>query len=264
MQPETRPVLQYTGAAWLAGFMRDDLFAWLDIALPWEGDERQVPKRHHVSDRLTQLVEAVSVACEPPLRVKTSGTPANARSRMVCLPAFAGIPPAFRGGLLICVHPGAGSDTKQWPLAYFATLIDLLVEVHDARIILIGGPDEAPVAADVIARVSHPENLFSVAGTAKLADLPIILRASDMFIGNDSGPKHLAAALGVRTLGIHAAVVDAREWGPIGQHAVALRRRVYCGPCYIAAAAECPRGMACLTGLLPADAYRACERLLST
>jgi ADP-heptose:LPS heptosyltransferase/GT2 family glycosyltransferase len=264
LQPETRPVLQYTGAKWLAGFIQGDLFAWLDIALPWEGDEKLIPKRHHVSDRLTQLVEAVSVACEPPLRVKLPGTPANARSRMASLRAFAGMPPSFRTGLLICVHPGAGSDTKQWPAAYFATLIDLLIEVHNARIILIGGPDEAPVAADVIARISHPEKVFSVASKAKLADLPVILRACDMFVGNDSGPKHLAAALGVRTLGIHSAVVDAREWGPIGQHVVALRRRVYCGPCYIAAAAQCPRGMACLTGLLPADAYRACERLLHT
>ncbi len=264
MQPETRQVLQHTCAAWLAGFTRNDLFPWLDIALPWEGDERQIPKRHHVSDRLTQLVEAVSVACEPLARIKTPGSTGNARARMASLRAFAGMKPAFRAGLLVCVHPGAGSDTKQWPAAYFATLIDLLIEVHDARVILIGGPDEAEVAADVIARVLQPERVFSVAGATKLADLPLIMRACDMFVGNDSGPKHLAASLGVRTLGIHSAVVDAREWGPIGQYAVALRRRVYCGPCYIAAASECPRGMACLTGLLPSDAYRACERLLAT
>jgi hypothetical protein len=73
----------------------------------------------------------------------------------------------------------------------------------------------------------------------------------------------LAAALGVPTLGIHSAVVDAVEWGPLGTAAFALRRNVVCGPCYLEFASDCPRAMACLTGIKPRDAYAACLRLLA-
>jgi hypothetical protein len=73
----------------------------------------------------------------------------------------------------------------------------------------------------------------------------------------------MAASLGVPTLGIHSAVVDAEEWAPLGAAAFALEKRVVCSPCYLAYASECPRGLACLTGLKPKDALVACQRLLA-
>jgi ADP-heptose:LPS heptosyltransferase len=67
-----------------------------------------------------------------------------------------------------------------------------------------------------------------------------------LFIGNDSGPKHIAAAVGIPTVGIHSGVVDPVDWGPIGPSSVALRRNMVCGPCYLANAEDCPRSPACL------------------
>jgi ADP-heptose:LPS heptosyltransferase len=83
-----------------------------------------------------------------------------------------------------------------------------------------------------------------------------------LYIGNDSGPKHIAAAIGIPTLGIHSGVVDPVEWGPIGPSAVALRRNMNCSPCYLANAEDCPRSLACLRLLEPNLVYEAADLML--
>jgi ADP-heptose:LPS heptosyltransferase len=90
------------------------------------------------------------------------------------------------------------------------------------------------------------------------------MRACKLFVGNNSGPKHLAASLGVPTIGIHSGVVDATEWAPLGPQAVAIRRQMICGPCYLEFASDCPRDLACLSGLRPRDVLAVCRRLLGS
>jgi hypothetical protein len=83
-----------------------------------------------------------------------------------------------------------------------------------------------------------------------------------LYIGNDSGPKHVAAAVGIPTIGIHSGVVDPTEWGPIGPSAVALRRNMTCSPCYLANAQDCPRSLACLKFFEPAMVYETAAMML--
>jgi hypothetical protein len=68
---------------------------------------------------------------------------------------------------------------------------------------------------------------------ATITDLTVLLRACVLYLGNNSAPKHIAAALGVPTIGIHAGIVDATEWAPIGPRAIALQRHMACSPCYL-------------------------------
>jgi len=163
---------------------------------------------------------------------------------------------------LICVHPTAGNDMKQWPVEYFAVLIDQLVENDGAHIVLIGAPGEEEIAEGLVARLRQPEAVTSFVGKVPLAELPAVLRAASLFIGNDSGPKHIAAGLGVPTVGIHSGTVDVREWGPIGPNAVAVAREVVCSPCYLSRVEDCRRGLVCLRQLGPDKVYEACKRLL--
>ena len=116
---------------------------------------------------------------------------------------------------------------------------------------LIGSAEEAELADEVLARVANRNAVVSVVGKTPLRQLPDLLRACVLYVGNNSGPKHIAAALGVPTIGIHSGVVDAIEWGPIGRRAVALRRNMSCSPCYLARTKDCPRGFACMRGLEP-------------
>jgi ADP-heptose:LPS heptosyltransferase len=88
------------------------------------------------------------------------------------------------------------------------------------------------------------------------------LRRSALFVGNNSGPQHLAAAAGIATIGVHSGVVDAREWGPLGPRAVAVRKDVVCSPCFLEFPEHCQRGLSCLRDLPVGYVYRACLQAL--
>ncbi|HEY1795571.1 MAG TPA: glycosyltransferase family 9 protein [Stellaceae bacterium] len=249
--PETRPILQLAGARWLAGFDHDRQFPWLDVVKDWEGDPARLRKRSHVSDDLLGLVDAIATAAEPNEATLRAHAPAGTAK------------PHQRAGRLVVVHPGAGTAIKQWPAEHFATLIDQLLATHDVDIALIGSQDEAPVAEQIMAKLERPALVRSLIGDLGLAELPDFLATAALFVGNDSGPKHIAAGLGIATVGVHAGTVDAREWGPSGPYAVAIRRDMICSPCYLSDAAQCWRGLACLTELKPASVYDICNRLLA-
>jgi GT2 family glycosyltransferase/ADP-heptose:LPS heptosyltransferase len=253
-RPDLRHVLRHTGAPILAGLEQDGLFAWLDIAVQPEADINLLRKRVHVADELTRLVEAVSLACEPPACRVPGRDIAAARSHLAALPAFAGVPPAFFAARLVCVHPGAAPGLFAWPAAHFATLVALLAGVPGTLVLYIG--------TETIDSMAGIDGVMPLADAVRPADLALVLRACSLFVGGAGGPAHLAASLGVPTVAVHDAVRDASACAAVGPNAVALQRRMHCGPCYIQAESECPRAMACLTGLPPGQVYRACLRLL--
>ncbi len=263
-QPDTRHLLQHTGARWLAGFDQNYRNKWLDIAIEWEGDLARNHKRTHVIDSLVQLVDAVAEACDSDRDVVHHPiSPAKARADVALLAPVEELGPAMFSRRLVCVHTGAGAENKQWPPRSFAGLIDLLIGEEGVNVVLVGGPDDLPITIETLRHVRRTEAVFSLVGKTSLHDLMKVLRASDLYIGNDSGPKHMAASVGVPTIGIHAGSVDTVEWGPMGPSAFAIRRDVTCSPCYLARASDCHRGLACLNGIKVSDVYRGCQRMLA-
>jgi ADP-heptose:LPS heptosyltransferase len=163
---------------------------------------------------------------------------------------------------LICIHPVAGSVMRQWPVEKFAALIELLLDPGDCNVALIGGADEKALAEKVLAGLERRRQVFNLTGRLPLEQLPTLLSRAALFVGNNSGPQHLAAAAGIPTIGIHSGVVDAREWGPLGPRAVAIRKDVVCSPCFLEFPEQCQRGLACLRDLPVGYVYRACLRAL--
>ncbi|MGH7040610.1 MAG: glycosyltransferase family 9 protein [Acetobacteraceae bacterium] len=251
---DTRELLRCAGARWLAGFDHMGQFPWLDLALEWEGDRALQPKRQHISEDLLRLVDAVALGAD------TAAT-ASVRPR-----ATAPLPAAF-GSLferaVVCVHPGAGNVMKQWPETHFIALIALLLRRHPVNVLLIGGPDEAEIATRVEHEIGEPGRVGSTVSRLPLDELPGLLARCMLFIGNDSGPKHIAAALGVPTVGIHSGTVDPAEWGPMGKDAVAVARAMSCAPCYLNRQQDCPRGLVCIHGIDPGAVYRLCRPVLA-
>lgn len=256
---ETRTLLRNSGAKLTAGFDYQNQFPWLDIAIQWEGDAAFVAKRQHISDDLINIVDAVVAGGEPERSL--TKRPDDWSRRQV--PVVARL---NREGIyarrVVCVHPTAGNAFKQWPAEHFASLINLLVEFEDVNAALVGGPDEVEIADQIIGLIKKPERVVSFAGKLKLDELPYFIESCALFVGNDSGPKHLAATLGVPTIGIHSGVIDPIEWGPLGEMALAIKRDVTCSPCYLAKREDCHRGVACLEGLAPAEVMSVCRRLL--
>jgi ADP-heptose:LPS heptosyltransferase/GT2 family glycosyltransferase len=255
---DTRDALKHSGAKLTAGFDHRGKFAWLDVALEWDGDQPFLPKRAQVADDYVALVEAVSLACESERQAVAPPPREAARA----LPGLADLPPGLFDRPVLGVHPAAGNVLRQWPPEHFALLIDLIVEAFDVNVALIGAANEAAIAEAVFERVGAQERVWSLVGRTKLGELPALLGALRLFVGNNSGPHHLAAAMGVATVGVHSGVVSAREWGPLGPLAVAVQRDMSCGPCYLEKPVGCARGLACLQGLRPAEVFRVCEQML--
>jgi ADP-heptose:LPS heptosyltransferase/GT2 family glycosyltransferase len=252
----TRDVLKYTGARFLAGFDYLGQFPFLDVSLDWDGDRTLQRKRSHIIDDLLGLVNAIGQATKTDRAVMQ---PRPARMPLSELPEEV---QTLFARPVVAVHPGAGNITKQWPTEHFSALIDLLIERNGVNVLLIGGPDEVAVAKDLLQSVLHPEAIASMAGKTSLTELPRLLLNCALYIGNDSGPKHIAAAIGLPTIGVHSGVVDPVEWGPLGPRAIALRRNMTCSPCYLAKAEDCPRSLACLRLLEPNLVYEAAVMLL--
>jgi ADP-heptose:LPS heptosyltransferase len=243
----------------LAGFDYRNQFPWLDISLAFEGDIQLVRKHQHVSDDLVSLVDTVAAAgtlervgiCRP-------GDLSPRQSAFVPRLRKLGV---YRRRL-VCVHPASGNEMRQWPPERFAEISNALIASEEVDIALIGGPDEEAFAASVERHIHDHSRVHNLIGKFKLDELPYFLETCALFIGNNSGPKHMAAGLGVPTVGIHSGVVDAREWGPLGPYAVAVQRNMNCSPCYFATRDQCHRGLACLNGLTAAQIISTCRKFL--
>ena len=285
--PDVRHFLRHSGARWLAGFDQQGRFPWLDIALEWDEDVPLRGKRGHVSDDLLALVECIAVRTGPGPTESGSlqgrDLPQNRISAQPAQPArLVPPPPAPPAGRtaparralpviarkhlgqkpFVCVHPASGSVMRQWPPERFAELVDMLLQ-QGLAVALVGGPADRELADRVLKAVVRRREVADLVGKLSLQQLPDLLKATVLFVGNNSGPQHVAASLGVPTVGVHSGVVDAVEWAPLGANALAVRRRMSCSPCYLERREDCQRGVACLTGLTAAEVYGVCVGLLT-
>ena len=254
-QPDTRHVLQVSGARIQAGFDHQGRFPWLDIALEWDEDVPLRSKRAHVTEDLNVLVDLVVSSSEAQ---SASATPTKAALRVGDFKAS-----RMFAKPLVCVHPAAGSEMRQWPLEKFSELINELLARGNIHVAIIGGADDRELVQRMLSRIVRRRQVFDLVGKVSLADLPQLLARAVLFVGNNSGPQHMAASLGIPTVAVHSGVVDAHEWGPRGPRAVAIRRQMSCSPCYIEHAKDCPRALECLTGINSRDVLSTCVRMLA-
>ena len=115
---------------------------------------------------------------------------------------------------VIALHPGSSNVSKCWPPEKFSQLIRLLVDV-DLNVILLLGPVEKEHFQQFTRGITTKVDIVMPSSVAQLA---IELRNADLFVGNDSGPGHLAAAVGTTTLSLFGPT-NPNIWGPIGSKA---------------------------------------------
>lgn len=127
-----------------------------------------------------------------------------------------------------CGHGARNGYAKIWPRRHWINLID---QLHQAgyRAVLVGGPDEAK-AANLIAETCDKAPLV-LTGRTTLGQLAAVLAHCDLMVGSDSGPLHLAAALGTRVVGLYGPTSTVR-YGPSGQPDAVRRHPIFCSPCY--------------------------------
>ncbi len=99
------------------------------------------------------------------------------------------------GEMLIAFGPGAGQPHRMWPLASFRKLGDWLRGETQARIVVVGGHNEKPLGEELQRLLG--ESMINLVGKTTLRQAAAILRRCQLYVGNDAGPMHLAAAAGV-------------------------------------------------------------------
>jgi ADP-heptose:LPS heptosyltransferase len=136
------------------------------------------------------------------------------------------------GNRLICIHAGSGTSVKQWPEDRWSAVADTLADQLDARIVLTGGDHEVAAALRIADGMSHQPIIM--AGDTRIGQLAALFAQAALTLGPDSGPLHLAAAVGTATVTLFgpADLVEFGPWGPAERHLI-LNSYIGCRPCRI-------------------------------
>ncbi|TPK76355.1 glycosyltransferase family 9 protein [Mesorhizobium sp. B2-4-15] len=131
----------------------------------------------------------------------------------------------LRPNAFVAVHAGASFKGRQWQPERFAEAIDEIATDTGLGVVLVGGPDERETAAQVLAKTATP--VVDLVGTLSLESLMAVLKQARLFLGNESGPMHMAAAAGTPVVGLFGLTHPSR-WGPVGVPSIALRPPMPC------------------------------------
>jgi lipopolysaccharide heptosyltransferase II len=129
----------------------------------------------------------------------------------------------------IAIQPGARWLHKRWPVEFFAELVQLLArKFSDAHFAVLGGEEDKPLG-EIISRAG-PDRCFNLCGQTSLLETIEWLRLCEMMITNDTGPMHVAAALGKPLIALFGPT-EPRRTGPYRQLNNVLRIELPCSPC---------------------------------
>jgi heptosyltransferase-2 len=130
---------------------------------------------------------------------------------------------------LVAIAPGSVGPSKRWFADRFAEIVRRLVSEKNMQVVLVGAIHDKPVCSEV-ARLSGVAAV-NLAGETTLPELYFLFQKSRLFLGNDSGAGHLAAASGVPVV-ILCGAGDPDEIAPWTEKKTVLFKKIYCSPCY--------------------------------
>ena len=233
-------------------------FGFDDGASPWLGggisgavrDLHGGGEASPQSTRVLALVERLGTLFGPPAAV--------IRRTDINLAALAGLG-LVPGEPFVVLHAGARVAWSRWP--GFVGLAQTIIERHPMRVVMLAEGTE--VAKDLPPALRHADRLIVIDRRLTFDVLDTLLASAIAFVGNDSGPKHLAALRGTPVLSIHCARVGWAEWGQEQTGAI-VSRRVPCAGCAIFYDVdECGKGIACVTDITVDEVIAALESLLA-
>ncbi|MBI3807259.1 MAG: glycosyltransferase family 9 protein, partial [Nitrospirae bacterium] len=194
---------------------------------PWFYSRRvQVPQLEmHAVDRYLLVAKAVGAveSGAPEFRFRIPQTDYEEVDRLLIR---SGVTPETSW---VAMNVSARWPTKRWPAASFAEVADRLRQEGCGMVVMIGGPAEREDVATVRGMMKTPA--IDLAGATTVGLLPALLSRASMLITNDSGPMHVAAAVGIPVVALFGPTSAART-GPYGVGHNVLTGKVPCSPCF--------------------------------
>jgi lipopolysaccharide heptosyltransferase I len=201
----------------------------------------------HAADRYMAAARRIGLAA--PQASDHLPVSAEARAAIRGRLAEAGLAPG-EPFVAVCAH--ARWPTKQWPPERFAAVVDRMRAAVGARAVLVGSPEATEGAAAIVRRMAEPP--IDLTGRTALKELAAVLAEARVMLTNDSGPMHVAAAVGTPVVAVFGPTSPALT-GPYGPGHRVLAGRAPCSPCF---RREClydrsNAAMLCLTNITPED-----------
>jgi heptosyltransferase II len=223
------------------------------LALPdWRSSRHEVFYYLYLVTALEQLLYGSSEICEayPDASLQISDV---RKSEAESLLRAYGV---REGEPVVALCPGSiNSRAKRWPAEYYAALGDRLIDSH-RQVLLIGSPDEADVSREVINRMQQKPIVLT--GKTSLDQITSVLSLVDLVVTNDTGPAHIAAALGRPTLVIFGPT-NPLTTRPFAPEAEILRHPPDCAPCMLR---DCPIDHRCMTAITVDEVFERSLALL--
>ncbi|GHO67010.1 ADP-heptose--LPS heptosyltransferase [Ktedonobacter sp. SOSP1-52] len=186
-------------------------------------------ERKHEVDYCMELLHACGATLDQESRVPTLHVTPKSEQEVADLLQVEGIDP--QKPLVACQVSSHNGYAKRWPIPYWARLIERLVNEDGMNVVLTGAPKDQPLIEAVLKRTRA--HMYNFAGKTNLPQLAALLKRADIVISGDSGPMHIAAAVGSELIAIHGPT-DPQMSGPVSPHATVLRSDIWCSPCYFA------------------------------
>lgn len=128
---------------------------------------------------------------------------------------------------LVGIHPGGYYPSQRWPVERFSELTNEIIQRYRVKVVVIGSQDEEALVEQMIGFMK--EEVVKVVGLA-LDKLASLISLMDLFIGNNSGPLHIACAVGTPTISTMGPT-DPVLWWPSGTKHIVIRKELNCSPC---------------------------------
>jgi lipopolysaccharide heptosyltransferase I len=205
----------YTGAPLRIGFSASRAREWPNALFTNRHVTPPATAIHVVEQYLSLLAPLGVTATQPEFHIPARP---DAERRME---EFLGEQGVKRQDLLVAINPGAGRENKRWPVRHFRALAERLASEPDVRLLLLWGPDEIHMARQI--GDGLPTRAI-LAPPTDLDELTALLRRCALMVANDTGPLHLAAALGTPALGLFGPTRAERN-GPYGSRCRSLQSR---------------------------------------
>jgi ADP-heptose:LPS heptosyltransferase len=204
--------------------------------------------RHRIGDDVHEVGRALALGAAAGFTL-----PPGDDGRLRVRGARGGLASVAGPGPYVVVHPGASAPARAWDPACHRELVELLTAAG-RRVVVTGAPAER----ELTALVAGPDAL-DLGGATGLLTLACVLAGAECVVVGNTGPAHLAAAVGTPVVSLFAPTVPAVRWRPWGVPHELLHVDVPCAGCR---ARACPvPGHPCLAGVAPADVLAAVERL---
>jgi heptosyltransferase II len=193
------------------------------------------PVKGHEVERNVHLLRALGVyTVSPAARLRLRVTPA---ARQTAAAYFT------RGGIaaqdvVVGLIPGSQWGTKRWPAERFAALIDHLASRQALQCALIGGPQDRSIAEAIRARCTVP--VLDLIGQTTLQELPACLERCAVVVSNDTGPMHIAAAVGRPIVALFGPTTAEMGFAPYGVPWEDVSVTLACRPCHAHGPQRCP------------------------